>query len=107
MPACYEGILEDIIHEEIWLVSDGSYHPSLKFGTSAWILEGMKSKIRITGKAITPGQASDQSAYRSELAGILSAILVINELAIHHKLQSTISIHCRLLNQTRQSVSTL
>jgi hypothetical protein len=98
VPAVYEDILEDIAHEEVWLVSDGSYQPSLKFGTAAWILEGTKSMKRITGKVITPGQASDQSAYRSELAGILSAILVINKLATHHRLQFTMTIHCDCLS---------
>jgi hypothetical protein len=43
---------------------------------------------------ITPGGASDQSAYRSELAGILAAISVINALAKFHHISTNITIHC-------------
>jgi hypothetical protein len=76
------------------LVSDGSYYSSHSVGTAAWIIEGSVSGIQITGAVITPGGASDQSAYRSELAGILAAISVINALAKFHNISTNITIHC-------------
>jgi hypothetical protein len=76
------------------VVSDGSYNPTTQLGTTAWILEGRISNIQIFGKVITPGSASDQSAYRSELAGILAAIKVINALASFHNLKTSLTVHC-------------
>jgi hypothetical protein len=63
-------------------------------GAAAWILEGISTSIQIWGKSITPGEATDLSDYRSELAGILAAMTVINSLACFHGISSSITIHC-------------
>lgn len=93
-PTYYDKLLIDIRNGNIWLVSDGSYHPKHRYGTAAWILEGSTSHLQITGMVITPGQASDQSAYRSKLACILAALSVLNTLATFHQLTAMITIHC-------------
>jgi hypothetical protein len=94
IPNSYEHLLQDMKCGNINLVSDGSYYSNHSVGTAAWILEGSVSGIQITGAVITPEVASDQSAYRSELAGILAAISVINALAKFHHISTNITIHC-------------
>lgn len=94
IPQSYEPLLQDIRSGSLWVVSDGSYHPTHQFGTAAYILEGTQSRINITGAVITPGASSDQSAYRSELVGILAAVSVVNALASFHQITAKITIHC-------------
>jgi hypothetical protein len=91
LPTNYEEILNDIKTGDIILVSDGSYHPTKQQGTAAWILEGTKSSIQIIGRVVTPGPDISQSAYRSELAGILASITVLNALLSFHNINSTIN----------------
>jgi hypothetical protein len=94
IPSLYSPLLPDIQSGSVLVVSDGSYNPTTKLGTAAWILEGRLSNIQISGSVITPGSASEQSAYRSELAGILVAITVINALASFHNLKTSLTLHC-------------
>jgi hypothetical protein len=94
LPSFYDPLITDIKNGDTWLVSDGSYDPINKAGTAAWILEGKASNIQITGRVITPGEESMQSAYRSELAGILAALSVINTLAAFHDITATITLFC-------------
>jgi hypothetical protein len=48
-------------------VSDGSFKQ--EHGTAAWIVH-LSELCEISGEMVTPGMKTDQSAYRSELAGI-------------------------------------
>lgn len=57
-----------------FIVSDGSFAKS--FGTGAFVLEHDEDNP-IVGANVTPGQASDQSALRSELSGLYGALLVL------------------------------
>jgi hypothetical protein len=86
--------MREIEQGTLWLVSDGSFNPSMHTGTAAWILEGISSKVHISGKIITPGEPTDQSAYRSELAGILAALTVINFSTTYYNVTGTITLHC-------------
>jgi hypothetical protein len=57
-------------------VSDGSFKD--RFGTAAFILVSPDDPtLYIKGMVITPGRPEDQNAYRSELAGMIYAITVI------------------------------
>jgi hypothetical protein len=105
IPQGYEPILQDIVHGNIWLISDGSYHLT-QYGTAAWILEGITSNIQLVGRVIIPGQAADLSAYRCELARILAAITVINTLASYHKITCEITIQCHRSRKGFQSQTT-
>jgi hypothetical protein len=60
-------------------VSDGSYKD--QHGTASMVLEGSTGSKRITTSVITPGSPDDQCAYRSEAAGILATIQMVNALA--------------------------
>jgi hypothetical protein len=46
------------------------------------------------GRVITPGEATDLSAYRCKLAGILAAITVTNTLARFHAIKTELTIQC-------------
>jgi hypothetical protein len=94
IPSDYSTLLQEIENGNVWLVSDGTFNPTSRTGTAAWILEGITSSLQISGKIITPGDCSDQSAYRSELAGILAAMTVINALTSFHRVSGTITVHC-------------
>jgi hypothetical protein len=68
------SILAQAIQEgEAIAISDGSFHD--QYGTAAWVLEGCVSTGRAIGAVVVPGTAKDQSAYRSELAGIFSILV--------------------------------
>jgi hypothetical protein len=68
-------IVRDIENGTAVAVSDGSYKDN--GGTAAWIIENKSGTQRIVGQVNVPGTVSDQSAYRSEIAGIYGSILVI------------------------------
>jgi hypothetical protein len=93
-PTNIEELVQDIQAGEVWIISDGSYNPARQFGTAAWLLEGKLSKLQISGTVITPGDATELSAYRCELAGILAAITVINEIALSHDLSASLTLFC-------------
>jgi hypothetical protein len=78
-------IAEAIKNRMAITVSDGSY--KYPHGTAAFIIEGYASENRLVGKVITPGGAEDQSPYRSELAGILAALIITNIICEHHDIK--------------------
>jgi hypothetical protein len=58
-------ILATLIQQESCIaVSDGSFKD--QHGTASWVMEAETSCGRILGDCVTPGNPSDQSAYRSE-----------------------------------------
>jgi hypothetical protein len=68
------SILAQAIQEgEAIAISDRSFHD--QYGTAAWVLEGCVSIGRAIGANVVSGTAKDQSAYRSELAGIFSILV--------------------------------
>jgi hypothetical protein len=69
-------LLEDIRQGTAHAVSDGSYKDMI--GTSAFILRGKDRNNRVYGVNKVPGEPEDQSAYRSELAGVLAVLTVIS-----------------------------
>ena len=67
-------IAQRLLHNELRIVSDGSYkHP---LGTAVTILQAKDGPDRVIIFSQTPGQVKDQSAYRSELIGILAGVMV-------------------------------
>ena len=57
-------------------VSDGSYDPVTKVGTSDFIIASSKANDEdlFEGANFVTGTAEEQNAYRSELAGVLGVI---------------------------------
>jgi hypothetical protein len=63
-------------------ISDGSFKEGK--GSAAWVLEGNTSLHRITGCAYAPGGPKEQSAYRSELVGLLALVTMIQAITTFH-----------------------
>jgi uncharacterized protein CbrC (UPF0167 family) len=59
-------------------VSDGSFKDS--FGTASWVIQGNTTVGEVLGRCSVPGPAEWQSAYRSELCGILGSVHCITNL---------------------------
>jgi hypothetical protein len=66
-------------------VSNGSFKET--YGTAAWTIGTEDQCDIISGKAICPGGAQDQSAYRSELTGLYAILAVVNQLCIFYEVQ--------------------
>ena len=73
-----DSIVLGIKQGTVVCVSDGSFKEEC--GTASWIIEDGDGTQRIQGKVAVPGYASDQSAYRSELAGLYAIVYVIETL---------------------------
>jgi len=69
-----------------YIVSDGSF--SQEAGAAAWIIEGRTASARIIGTMITPGNPTDHSSFRSELAGIYGALCTLEALDLGPTTQS-------------------
>ena len=55
-------------------VCDGSYNPESNTGAAAFVLHGDDPRKQIQGWNRTPGRPQEQSAYRSELGGIIGVL---------------------------------
>ena len=65
---------------KIWAVSDGFYHPTYKYGTSAWIIKTYNNDRAITGANVVPGDARYQCSHHSEPCGLIGAIRHISNI---------------------------
>ena len=75
-------------------VSDGSYKDDL--GTAAFVLEGaIEEHHWILGTNRVPGIEEDQSAYRSELAGLYAIVCAVEDICKYHHIdKGSITIAC-------------
>ena len=88
-----EDILAAIVEGTAMAVSDGSFKDS--FGTSAWTLRGASNEEFITGVNVVPGSDDDQSAFRSELAGLYGIIIATTTLCSFHAITNgCITVAC-------------
>ena len=82
-------------------ISDGSFKNA--FGTAAWVLQGADSKHAIEGRCSVPGPEDWQSAYRSELCGLLGSIYCATTLARKKGImQGKVRIGCDGLSAIQQ-----
>ena len=76
-------------NDRIMIVSDGSYHPKHKVGTSAWVITSeADTSRRIYGDNIVPGDACVQCPHRSELSGLIGAVRHIHSICERHNIQT-------------------
>jgi hypothetical protein len=82
-------------------VTDGSYKDS--HGTAAWkILDLSTPDHYIEGQCITPGTASQQNPYRSELSGLYASVATTNALVGFCNISSgSMTLACDNLGATR------
>jgi hypothetical protein len=66
----------------VMAVSDGPFKDT--YGTAAWTIGTEENGAIITGKAICPGGQEDHSAYRSELTGLYSIMVVTHQLCLFY-----------------------
>ncbi len=66
-------------------ISDGSFKDEM--GTSSTVIYGDDEMQRIISVNAVPGHRQEQSAYRSELAGIAGALAVLESVCIVHDIQ--------------------
>jgi hypothetical protein len=74
-------ITEDLRRGSAIVVSDGSYKDQK--GTAAIVIEGRKSGLRIASVVRVPGDRDVQCTYRSEAAGILAAVQMVEAMATY------------------------
>ena len=99
------NLVLDIANGTAVCVSDGSYKDEC--GTASWIIESKDRTQRIQGKVAVPGYASDQSAYRSELAGLYGIVFVIETLVeVYCITHGGVSIGYDGLSALQQAVTT-
>jgi hypothetical protein len=106
-PDILAPLLQDLENGTVRLVCDGSFDPSSCTGAAAWVLEGVTSDTLIEGKIVTPGEPIDHSAYRSELAGILAAMSVLNAVASFYGIRCTITVHCDCKSAIERAFSSI
>ena len=73
-------------------VSDGSFDRENKLGTAAWTIASMDGEIRISGGGVVPGNPSDNSAFRSEVSGILGVMTALQ--TMFPKCQGEVIVSC-------------
>jgi len=74
-------------------VSDGSFKDDK--GSVAWVLEDSTSLYHLSGHADSPGSPVEQSAYRSELVGLLELVMLIQELSMFHNIsEGQVTVGC-------------
>ena len=87
-------------------VSDGSYKEAS--GTAAWVLEDSTGEQSIVGRLISPGFASDQSAYRSEISGIYGMVAMVEGIASVWQLkEGKITLGCDGIQAGLQSLDVI
>jgi hypothetical protein len=68
--------------------SDGSFDDKIKIGTAAFqiapSITSVEEKDSYCGVTQVPGAPSDQSTYRSELAGVLAILIILQALCDAH-----------------------
>jgi hypothetical protein len=76
-------------------VSDGSYVAREGTGSAGWIIEGSVEGNQLRGQQETPGSRDSQCSHRSEMWGILGAVMTINDLCRNHNItQGAITAKC-------------
>ena len=67
-------------------VSDGSYCPHAQKGSSAAVIQCLTTGQRLLAVNLVPGHVRNQSSHRSELAGILAIVKLLQMLHEEHDL---------------------
>ena len=68
-------------------VSDGSFHPEYKIGTSAWVIKHPADNRAIYGDNLVPGSDDIQCSHRSELTGLIGVVRHMNLICRQYNIQ--------------------
>ena len=86
------ALVDCIVAGSASIVSDGSFNPESSTGpagTSTVVLAPStewSANFYAKGNNWVTGSGDDQSAYRSELAGVIAALTILDVLVRHHKI---------------------
>ena len=86
-------LCESIRHGKAIAVSDGSFSDEVGKGTASWIISTLDKHDYITAGALSPGGKDVQSAYRSEVLGLLGVLEEIYNLC---ERRNIVSGHCNI-----------
>ena len=76
-------------------VSDGSYRKEDNAGAAAWVLASTDDSFELVGSIPSPGEATIQNSFRSELVGIMGLLMHIESICTKHQITAgSIEIHC-------------
>ena len=101
-----DSIVLGIKQGTVVCVSDGSFKEAC--GTASWIIENADGTQRIQGKVAVPGYASDQSAYRSELAGLYAIVYVIETLVeVYGLSKGEVIVGCDGISALQEAISNI
>jgi hypothetical protein len=92
--ANFQDLAEAIECSEPIGISDGSFKDNME--TAAWRLFDINlENQQWTGQLLVPGQSSNQSAFRSELAGLYLMLTIVHLLVEYYDVQSgTVELTC-------------
>ena len=91
----HQILAHSLRRNELIVVSDGSYYKDNNIGGAAWVIENLQQTHRTFGNCPSPGPPSAQCAYRSELIGLLGAIMHVNHIANTFNIQAaTVKLFC-------------
>ena len=94
-------IAEAIRNGEANAISDGSFN--FPYGTSSMVIEGSNQSGRVQADNVVPGHAN-QSAYRSELAGLYAIVAaILNICKVHNVEAGQVEIGCDGLSALQES----
>ena len=76
-------------------VSDGSYHTTYQYVTSAWVITIQNNDSAITGPDVVPSDTKSQFSCRSELCGLIGDIRHINNIcSTYNILEGSAELGC-------------
>jgi len=97
-------VIQALSHGTAVAVSDGSFKDYA--GAAAWTIEGDTAANRVVGTSLTPGNAADQSAYRSELFGLWGILASLKQMVENNNIaQGHITIACDGLSALKKAQS--
>ena len=82
-----DAVIRALRSNNLRLVSDGSVNKAVMLGTAAWVFASDR-QVHRTGNHVTPGEANAHCSHRSEMSGILDAVLQTNDLCNEYEIES-------------------
>lgn len=91
-----EDVVTQLLSGSLEIISDGSYLKLRQFGTAAWVVKTARHNY-VIGRHRVSGNGKDQCSHRSELSGILGAIIKVNLLCTQYNIRrgsATVKLSC-------------
>ena len=83
----YNGLIQALTASSVTIVTDGSYHPTLKVATAAFKIEDLSGKTLAYGYSRVPGNREMLDAYRAEAWGIYLCLTFLDYVHKKHNIE--------------------